>query len=142
MPMLTPTDTFVYGRDLEVCRWVEAQIGAHFYGYVALGMERDGEMIAGIVLDRFGKRECQMHIAGKPGKLWATPEAIRRAFEFPFLRCQRERVTVETPVTNTRARRYNEHIGFVREGLKRGAGDDGCDMIIYGMLRSECRWLD
>jgi RimJ/RimL family protein N-acetyltransferase len=135
------TDTFIYGRDDEVCRWVEDQIGSRFYGYVALGMERDGEMIAGIVLDRFGNRECQMHIAGLPGKLWATPEAIQRAFEFPFVRYGRERVTVETPVSNMRARRYNEHVGFVREGLKRAAADDGGDSIIYGMLRSECRWL-
>jgi len=136
------SDTFIYERDDEVCRWVEAQIGTHFYGYKSLGMVRDGKLIAGIVCDRFTPRECSMHIAGLSGRLWATREAIYRAFEFPFIRLQRERITVETAVHNAKARAYNEHIGFVREGLKRGAGDDGCDMIIYGMLRSECRWLN
>lgn len=139
---MSRVDRFIYDRTEDVCRWVENIIGTKFYGYLAVGMERNGELIAGIVCDRFSPQECSMHIASKPGVMWATKEACRRAFEFPFVRCGVNRITVETPVHNARALAFNDHIGFVREGIKRGAGDDGCDMVLFGMLRSECRWLD
>lgn len=134
---------YVYGCDKEVCEWIESIIGhdIHFYGYVAIGMKRRGEFLAGVLFDKFSKRECHMHIASARGTRWATDEAIRRAFTFPFETLSRERITVETPVSNIEARKFNEHIGFIQEGVKRLSSDTGEDAIVYGMLRDECRWI-
>ena len=104
-------------------------------------MKRNGELIAGCLFDRFGPRDCSIHIASKVGTHWATAEARRRLFHFAFKQLDRKRLTGETPVWNLAAQKFNEHIGFVREGIKRGAADDGSDAILYGMLREECRWL-
>jgi RimJ/RimL family protein N-acetyltransferase len=45
------------------------------------------------------------------------------------------------PVSNTRARRLVEGAGFTLEGLMRSAAADGGDVLIYGMLKPECRWV-
>jgi RimJ/RimL family protein N-acetyltransferase len=141
--MNTPDWEFVYGEDDAVCRWMESIIGndVHFYGYVAIGLRRNGEFLAGVLFDKFTKRECNIHIASKIGARWATEEAIRRAFTYAFKNLRRERVTAETPVSNKKARKFNEHIGFIQEGVKRLSADTGEDAIVYGMLREQCRWI-
>lgn len=135
----------VYGEDAAVADWMWKTIGnsTPFYGYVAIGLRRKstGEWLVGVLYDRFSSRECQMHIASKIGARWATEENIRRAFTYAFVDLKRERVTGETPVSNTQARKYNEHLGFIQEGVKRAAADNGEDVIVYGMLRDECRWI-
>ena len=52
------------------------------------------------------------------------------------------RVTGYVPAANARARRLDEHLGFVYEGRLREALPDGQDVLVLGMLRRECRWLD
>jgi RimJ/RimL family protein N-acetyltransferase len=125
----------------EVARWIMEVIGTPYYGYRTAGLVRDGEIIAGILCDRFGIRECQMHIATKEGSHWATRDNCAIAFGYVFNYLRRERVTVETPVSNTRMVRVNDHLGFMREGVKRCVTADGGDAIIFGMLKDECRWL-
>jgi RimJ/RimL family protein N-acetyltransferase len=42
---------------------------------------------------------------------------------------------------NTQAQKFDEHLGFVREGVLRKACKDGTNIILYGMLRDECRFI-
>jgi RimJ/RimL family protein N-acetyltransferase len=51
-------------------------------------------------------------------------------------------VTGLVRVDNIEARRFDENLGFVQEGIIRRGADDGTDMILYGMLKEECRWLE
>ena len=51
------------------------------------------------------------------------------------------RVTGLVHDNNHDARRFDEHLGFKQEGVLRKAAPDGDDMIVYGMLREECRWI-
>lgn len=133
---------WVYSREAETYAWFQKITGSPRYGYRCAGMKRNGEYLCAILLDRFSSVECSIHIASAPGVMWATPEACKRAFEFAFKTMDRQRLTSEPSVKNTRAVRLNRHLGFVEEGLKRRAGDDGSDLIVFGMLRQECRWID
>lgn len=127
--------------EIEVGQWFMESTGKDFCHYRCLGIKRDGTLKAAILLDRFGKTDCQMHIFTEPGFMWATPENCRAAFAFPFILLNKRRITCETPVSNRRMIRVNDHLGFVREGIKRCAADDGGDAIIFGMLREECKWI-
>jgi RimJ/RimL family protein N-acetyltransferase len=44
-------------------------------------------------------------------------------------------------MSNETAKKFDEHVGFIQEGVIREAFEDGEDAILYGMLRSECRYL-
>jgi hypothetical protein len=41
--------------------------------------------------------------------------------------------------TNKEAQRLNEHLGFEKEAVLKGAGPGGVDVIIYVMWREGCR---
>ena len=64
-----------------------------------------------------------------------------RVFAYPFLQLHCRRVTGLVRVDNLPAQKFDEHLGFVREGLIRSACTDGTDMILYGMLADECKFL-
>lgn len=132
----------VYGQDERVVKWVAERIREDkFEGAVGIGLEEDGELIAGVVFNLFTGPSICMHVAAVPGKRWMTREYLWRCFAYPFLQLGCNRITGLVRVDNLEAQRFDEHLGFVREGILRRACDDGMDMILYGMLREECRFL-
>ena len=62
------------------------------------------------------------------------------AFMHPFVQWKLRRVTGLVPAKNTKALRFDLHLGFVREGYLRNALPDD-DIIVLGMLREECIYL-
>ncbi|TDN70396.1 GNAT family protein [Paraburkholderia sp. BL10I2N1] len=132
---------FIYGEDARVTAWVARRIGVKFGDTTAIGVERDGELIAGVVYDRYTGNDICMHVAAEPGARWATKQAMFRFFVYPFVQLKCSRVTGLVGANNHAARRFDEHVGFVQEGLLRRGMEDGSDLIVYGMLREECRWI-
>lgn len=61
-----------------------------------------------------------------------------------FLAWKLNRITIECATGNIRSRAIPERLGFKLEGVVRGAEwihDHYVDHAVYGLLRSECRWL-
>lgn len=133
----------VYGQDQRVMDWVGPRIDVTEFGHgsIAIGHEQDGALIAGTVFNMYTGPSICMHVASEPGKLWLTRDFLFRCFAYPFLQLKCHRVTGLVRVDNLAAQKLDEHLGFVREGVLRRAASDGTDMIVYGMLRDECRWL-
>ena len=80
------------------------------------------------------------HIAGKPGKRWLNRDFLFAMFDYPFNQLGVNRITGLVAKKNKEARRFDEHLGFKYEGNMRHALADD-DMLIYGMLKRECKWL-
>lgn len=133
----------IYGEDVRVAKWVGDQIDEVYApGSSAIGLEQDGELIAGVVFDMYTGPSITMHVAAVPGKRWMTKDFLWRCFAYPFIQLQCSRVTGLVRVDNLVAQKFDEHLGFVKEGLLRRAAKDGTDYIVYGMLREECRFLE
>jgi RimJ/RimL family protein N-acetyltransferase len=135
--------TPIFGRDKEVKTWVEDMLGGMNLQepFVAIGMEDKGEIVAGVVYNNYRNgRDIEVHLAGKDGKLWATKKALGVWFGYPFNQLGVERITASVAGKNMKARKFDEHVGFIQEGVMRGALPND-DLIIYGMLRTECRWI-
>jgi RimJ/RimL family protein N-acetyltransferase len=135
--------TVIYGQDERVIDWVGERVNELNFGLgsVGIGLEEDGELIAGVVFNMFTGPSISMHVAAAPGKRWMTKDFLWRCFAYPFLQLNCNRVTGLTRVVNFEAQKFIEHLGFKREGLIRRACEDGTDMILYGMLKEECRFL-
>lgn len=135
--------TVVYGQDSRVCKWVADRIGDGELGFDChgIGLEQDGELIAGVGYNIYTVAAICMHVAAVPGKRWMTRDFLWRAFAYPFLQLKCNRVTALVRVDNEESKRFVLHLGFKYEGLLRQAANDGQDMIVFGMLRDECRWL-
>lgn len=113
----------------------------------AIGLIDSKGIAAAVIYNAFASdkqriwNDCQMHVAARPGARWATREFLFHAFNYPFNILGCHRVTGLVKVDNLPAQKFDEKIGFVREGVMREAMDKQ-DLIVYGMLKSECRWLD
>lgn len=132
----------VYGQDFVVSQWVGFRVNEPDFGpCIAIGLEEDSNLIAGVVYNLYNGPSICMHVAAEPSKRWLNKDFLFRAFAYPFIQLDCNRVTGLVKVNNLEARRFNEHLGFKQEGVIRKGAEDGTDMILYGMLKEECRWL-
>lgn len=136
--------TTIYGQEEIIVPWVGQRVDEDRFGKdcVALGLEEDGELIAGVVFNWYTGASISMHVAAEPGRRWLNRDFLYRCFAYPFLQLNCNRVTGLVKVDNLDAQRFDEHLGFVKEGVIRQGADDKTDLILYGMLKSECRWLE
>lgn len=105
----------------------------------AIGLERDGSLVAGVVFDNFLGQSICMHVAAE-GSHWLTRDFLRAAFSYAFETAGVHKVIGPVDSTNTQARRFDEHLGFVLEATLSGASTNG-DLCLYTMTRQQCRFL-
>lgn len=111
-------------------------------GMKGLGLERDGELVAGVLYEGFNRHNIWMHVAAEPGKKWLNKEFLRYCFHYPFVELGCTRVSGYVEASNADARRFDEHLGFQQEAVLQGAAADGGDVILYVMRRDDCRYLE
>lgn len=132
----------IYGNEERLLPWAQQQIGVSFRrDAYTLGLEKDGALVAVVVFDSFGAFDCNMHIASDGTSAWMNKSLLLGAFAYPFLQLKLLRVTGLVPAGNRDALRFDEHLGFVREGFHPKAGPDGCDLISLGLLAENCRFI-
>lgn len=133
----------IYDRSREVTLWADKIIGGadHFpENATAIGLEEDGELIAACVYTGYTYTSVLMHIASnKQG--WMNREFLYACFNYPFNHLKCRRVSGLVRVDNPKTLAFDLHLGFKLEGVLREGEEDGCDLYMLGMLRSECRWL-
>ena len=136
--------TTIYGQESIVVPWVGQRIDEDRFGTdcIALGLEEDGKLIAGVVFNWYTGPSISMHVAAEPGRRWLNRDFLYRCFAYPFLQLKCNRVTGLVRIDNLDSQRFNEHLGFKKEGVIRQGAEDKTDFILYGMLKDECRWLE
>jgi len=81
--------------------------------------------------------EATVHCAGS--RCWTRP-SIAAFFQWAFDELGFKRLTAQILECNAASLRLCEGLGFVREGVRRGAGPDGESLIMLGCLASERRY--
>lgn len=128
---------------VRVSKWVAERVKyrGDIAGRAALGLEEDGRLIAGILIDGYvpGVR-CSMHCAGE-GKRWLNREFLFACFDYVFRQLGCEVIINTVDADNEASLRFTEHIGFEEKcRIPNGGGD--CDLVIFAMQRKTCRWLN
>lgn len=131
----------IYGEEDRLLPWAQERIGVTFRrDAYTLGLEKAGELVAVVVFDNFSEWDCNMHIASDGTAAWMNKSLLVSAFAYPFLQLNMRRVTGMVPAKNEIALKFDEHLGFVREGYhSHGCADD--DLISLGMLKENCRFI-
>jgi len=123
------TARLVFDDKERVGAFVAAEVGqlSSWGDFYAMGAERDGEVIAGIVFNNVGECNATVHIAvSKPTKL--LPELVDHAFVYAFKQQGLKRLTAFIEESNKKSLKINSHIGFVDECVMRQAGAGGQDV--------------
>lgn len=110
-------------------------------GMQGIGVERNGELVGGVLYDSYSTNNIFMHVAGTDGMQWASKSFVKAAFGYPFHQLKCKRVSGWVEASNIKARQLDEHLGFKPEAVLEGAARDGGDVIIYRMWREECRFI-
>ena len=108
--------------------------------HTAVGLERHGEIIAGVVYENYTGPNIFAHIAGIPGRRWMTRNFLYAIFHYPFVRLGVERITAPVEAANEDALKLNRHFGFQNEAVLRGAMPSG-DLILMVMWKQNCRFI-
>lgn len=126
--------------------WIGEMV-AHIQGqkepwgnYTALALvSNDDYFKAGVIYNNFAEANVCAHIAIWPGAR-LTPMFLRAIFEYPFHQLEKERLTALVARKNKKALKFVQKLGFKYEGcIRRYFGRE--DMMLYGMLKSECVFL-
>jgi RimJ/RimL family protein N-acetyltransferase len=110
-------------------------------GIKGIGLEQDGELIAGVLYDDWSGTNIWMHVAAIPGRRWLNREYLRVCFGYPFIQLNCLRISGWVEESNWEARRFDEHLGFKPEAVLERAARDGGNVIVYRMFREECRFI-
>lgn len=124
-------------------QWATSKMkyGSTWGPFRAIGLISETEILAAVIYNEFYFNGCAIHIAAVDGSSWLNRAFLKAAFEYPFIQLKFERLTGYVPANNVAARRLDEHLGFKQEGVLRRFLSDGEDVIIYGMLKDECRFI-
>lgn len=135
----------LYGDDDRVAFWVRQRIRNAIpqdagQKHCALGVVQGGRFVGGVVFYNYRGHDIEV-AAAFDSVTWARPETLRELFRCPFVELGCVRATATTGRRNKRVRKLLEHLGCKLEGVKRKGLDGKEDAIVYGLLRSECRFL-
>jgi len=108
---------------------------------IGIGLQEDGELLAGVLYDGFNGQNVWMHVAAASGRHWLNRAFLWYCFEYPFNIMKVKRISGWVEADNVEARRFDEHLGFTHETTLRGAGKNGVDVLIYVMWRDQCRFV-
>lgn len=133
----------VWDQHEKVMHFVADTLGvAPFEKYAALGLESDDRLIAGVVFDNRCEANIMMHVASDGSRYWMTPAYMAACFRYAFIQEKVNLIVGLVRADNVEAQRFDEHLGFKKRGQLPQACTDGTDLIVYGMLKSECRYIE
>lgn len=135
---------YLYDEDEELIPWAQDRISHVRFrpDAKAIGIEFDGRLRGVTVFDTFSVNDCLVSVASDGGWAWFTREFAVRTMAYPFHQCQLSRITCLISELNQPSLRFTRRFGgWVHEGTLRKAGPDGEHLLLFGMLREDCRWL-
>ncbi len=123
--------------------WVAERVGRSlpWTDDAVLGLEREGELIAGIVIDGYvpGAR-ASMHCAAE-GKHWLDRTFLHACFDYAFNQLGLQALVNPVAASNTASLRFTRHIGFKEIARVPRAWDGQDDLVLFAMSRDDCRWI-
>lgn len=134
---------YVFDERDRVGKWVANQIDptVDWGPFYAMGVERDGEIVAGVVMNEFNGNNAACHIAiSRPGKYIIT--LFEHFTDYAFNQCRLKRLTGMVPTSKPEVIKFDKHLGFQEEFVMKSAAKDGSDLCIMVLWPDENnRWL-
>lgn len=138
MSVLSLTTRIVDTEHERVGKWMHEQGAASWReGATCIGCERNGQLVAGAMFDYCNGASIFAHIA-VTGRF--TREWLWFICYYPFVQLGCQVVIGLVPSTNLKARRFDEHFGFVLQAPIPQGDPDG-DLLIYTLRKEDCRFL-
>lgn len=106
----------------------------------ALGWERDGQLVAGVLVYGWTGPAAWIHVAGD-GQ-WMTRGFARAVFGYVFRDMGCERLFAVAEASNVKSLRFLSRLGYTTVAELDGAARDGGPMVIHQLLKMDCSYVD
>ena len=126
----------VVGKE-RVAPWVAKKLFARFNADAAIGLERGGEMVAGVVYENWNGASFVVHIV-VDGVM--TPAYLAAIFHYPFVHCGASKVIGPVAESNEESIRFVKKLGFRLEHRILDAHPDG-SLLLFSMTPEQCRFI-
>jgi len=129
----------IYDQHPAILAWAEARIGWNLPDSYTIAGEVDGVIECVAVFSRSHFDDMEISFATRSTK-WPSRRYIRAVFRYVFYQLGKARCTALVLANNEKSANLVERLGFRLEGRARKV-NKGTDLLIYGMLKEECRWI-
>jgi len=121
--------------------WIQDKLGYEITDCTTIAQARHGHIEAVAAFHNYRPESGTVELSfASASPHWQSRRYLRDLFDYPFMQLGCIRITTFAPKANSRAVSLNRRIGFKPEGIMRLA-HFGDDLVVFGMLRDECRWL-
>lgn len=119
--------------------WTAKRLGTVYTEQAAeaVGLVRDGEVVAGVIYEAWNGASIQAHIVVEAT---LTRHYLWAIFHYPFEVCGVRKIICPVAVSNARSARLAERMGFACEARLTDCAPDG-DIDLYTLARADCRFL-
>lgn len=135
---------FVVDNPGRVCQWVAERIGCAPWNpdhAGAVGLERDGELVAGFVLDGYiANGHASMHSA-VADKFALTRDFLHLFFDWAFHHLDLKVLINRVSSGNEASLKATAHLGYSEFARFPLAWDGEHDLVLFEMRRENCPWL-
>ena len=134
-----PTKRVIY--DIErVGPWASALLnGQNIAGASCIGLEQDGELIAGVLYDNYNGRSVHASIVSVKGRSW-NREFLCKIFDYPFNQLKVNVILITVDSRNIESLALVQHMGFALHAVIPEAGRFG-DLVLLSMYKPQCKTL-
>ena len=131
----------VFDQSARVGEWVAERVDQRgsWGDFYAMGIEQDGQIVAGVVINNYNGANATCHIAidKRTKKL---VELFQHVCNYAFNYAKLKRLTGMVPTNEPQIIAFDKHLGFEEEFVMKD-GAPGADMMVLVMRPETCRWL-
>ena len=106
-----------------------------------MGWVSEGKLVIAVGLNGFLGKLAQIHIAFERNWHFSPRAMLEEVFRYAFIEMGREMLLGVVNSNNTKAMRWDQHLGFRELYRLPGMHDDGGDVVLLAMKKDECRYL-
>ena len=123
----------------EIGYWVADRVQGQYFaeGSSAIGLQKHGETIAGVIYENWNQASIMCHIAIE-GRM--TKGYLKAIFAYPFEICRVKKIIVPVTSDNVKSLKFVNNLGFVEEARIKDGAPNG-DIIFLTLAREKCRFL-
>ena len=131
--------SFEITSDHAVGHWTAKQLDGGYFEERsrAIGLAKDGEIIAGVIYENWNGQSIFCHIAIE-GRI--TASYLAAIFDYPFNVCEIEKIIVPVDSANKKSVALVEKMGFAEEARVKDGMADG-DLILFTLAKKDCKYL-
>ena len=107
-----------------------------------IGWVVNGGLVLAVSFNGFVGKVAQIHVAMAEGWHFTPRAMLREVFRYAFETAQLEMLIGILNSKNDRAMKYDLHLGFRELHRLPGMHEDGGDLVMLGLKKSDCRYLD